>query len=159
MTTNISKKLWNQYRHLNLTKSNKWPILFQFCTRCHKGRLDTKEATCKIWVVVFEIWSVLLCSNKKTTWTQVKYMSNFQILQLQNSNSSVEFLHASMSKCLIMEVLHHQVIVSLFPNRNDQQKNSYIMPFETQITNVKKQGKSYTSKEFIESVVLKLNNP
>lgn len=42
---------------------------------------------------------------------------------------------------------------------NDQQKNSYIMPFETQITNVKKQGKSYTSKEFIESVVLKLNNP
>lgn len=42
---------------------------------------------------------------------------------------------------------------------NEQPKNSCIMPLETQIINVKKQGKSYTFKEFIESVVLKLNNP
>lgn len=32
------------------------------------------------------------------------------------------------------------------------------MPPETPIINVRKQGKSYTSKEFIESVVLELNN-
>lgn len=50
--------------------------------------------------------------------------------------------------------------VTFSPNEiNEQPKNSCIMPLETQIINVKKQGKSYTSKEFIESVVLKLNNP
>lgn len=73
-TTYISKKLWIQYRHLNL---NKCPILFQFCTRCHKRRLDTKEAKSKIWVVALDIPRVLICSHKKTTWTQVKYTSNF----------------------------------------------------------------------------------
>lgn len=50
--------------------------------------------------------------------------------------------------------------VTFSPNEiNEQPKNSCIMPLETQIINVKKQGKSYTFKEFIESVVLKLNNP
>lgn len=37
-------------------------------------------------------------------------------------------------------------------------KKSYILPPKTPIINVRKQGKSYTSKEFIESVVLELNN-
>lgn len=50
--------------------------------------------------------------------------------------------------------------VTFSPNEiNEQPNNSCIMPLETQIINVKKQGKSYTFKEFIESVVLKLNNP